>query len=286
MRANLHLALKLTAGSEGGFSNHPKDPGGATMKGVTLKTYTAYRQAKGLARPTISDLKRISDSEVEEIFTRQYWAPVHGDELPAGLDIIVADMSFNSGGGQAVKELQRVVTALGFDTAGADGKFGDHTRAAIIAAMRQVGEDRVINAYQDKRLAFMQSLSTWPTFKGGWTTRVKEMRANGLNVAHGDPTFQPTPVNLTAGGASVMAKAEPTDTKTMALAGAKPILTAIGGTIAAGATSGAQSLLANTAYAPPSYMIYAVGGFLVLTAVAGGVAYFGLRGKVAEEGTV
>lgn len=281
MRANLHLALKLTAGSEGGFSNHPKDPGGATMKGVTLKTYTAYRLAKHLAKPTVSDLKRISDSEVEEIFTRQYWAPVHGDELPAGLDIIVADFSFNSGGGQAVKELQRVVTALGFDTAGADGKFGEHTRAAIIAAMRQVGEDRVINAYQDKRLAFMQSLSTWPTFKGGWTTRVKEMRANGLNVAHGDPTFQPTPA---PGG--VMAKAEPTDTKTTALDGAKPILTAIGGTVAAGATSGAQTLLANTAYSPPSYMIYAVLGFLALTAVAGAVAYFGLRGKVAEEGTV
>lgn len=278
MRANLHLALKLTAGSEGGFSNNPKDPGGATMKGVTLKTYTAYRLAKHLAKPTISDLKRISDAEVEDIFVRQYWAPVHGDELPAGLDIIVPDFSFNSGAGQAVIELQRILTALGFDTEGADGKFGEHTRAAIIAAMRGVGEDRVINAYQDKRLAFMQSLSHWKDFKNGWTTRVKEMRANGLNVAHGDPTFQPTPV--------VMAKADPAATKTTALAGAKPILTAIGGTVAAGATSGAQSLLANTAYSPPSYMIYAVLGFLALTAVAGAVAYFGLSGKVAEAGTV
>lgn len=282
MRANLHLALKLTAGSEGGFSNHPKDPGGATMKGVTLKTYTAYRLARGLARPTVADLKRISDAEVEEIFIRQYWAPVHGDELPAGLDIAVPDFSFNSGAGQALIELQRVLTALGYDTAGADGKFGEHTRAALVAAMKGVGEDRVINAYQDKRLAFMQSLKTWPTFKNGWTTRVREMRVNALAVAHGDPTFQPSAV----GTQSVMAKADPAGVKTVALAGAKPILTAIGGTVAAGATQGAQTLLSNTAYAPPAYMIYAVLGFLALTAVAGAVAYFGLRGKVAEAGTI
>lgn len=282
MRANLRLALKLIAGSEGGFSDHPKDPGGATMKGVTLKTYSAYRQAKGLAKPSVADLKRIGDTEVEDIFTRQYWAPVHGDELPAGVDIIVADFSFNSGAGQALIELQRVVTALGFSTGGADGKYGEHTRAAVSAAMRGVGEDRLINAYQDKRLAFMQSLSTWPTFRNGWTIRVREMRANGLNVAHGDPTFQPTPGAPDA----VMAKAAAVDTKTTALAGAKPILTSIGGTVAAGATAGAQTLLSNTSYAPPSYMIYAVLGFLALTAVAGAIAYFGLRGKLAEAGTV
>lgn len=280
MRTNLQLALKLTAGAEGGFSNHPKDPGGPTMKGVTLKTYAAYRKAKGLATPNVSDLKRITDAEVEDIFTRQYWAPVHGDELPAGVDIIVADFSFNSGGGQAMIELQRTLTALGYDTDGADGKFGEHTRAALVAAMRGAGEDRVINAYQDKRLAFMQTLHTWPTFKGGWTTRVKEMRANGLNVAHGDPTFQPTPA---PGGA--LAKADPAQTKTSTLAGAKPILTSIGGTVAAAATAGGQQLLQNSSYQPPSYMIYAVLGFLALTAVASAVGYFALKGRVTEAGT-
>jgi lysozyme family protein len=201
MRANLHIALKLIAGAEGGFSNHPKDPGGATMKGVTLKTYTAYRLARGGTKPSVADLKAISDAEVEDIFIRQYWAPVHGDELPAGLDIVVPDFSFNSGAGQALTELQRVVTALGYDTHGADGKFGEHTRGALRAAMLGVGEDRVINAYQDKRLAFMQSLKTWPTFKNGWTTRVREMRENGLRVAHGDHAFPPS--------VGAVAKAEP-----------------------------------------------------------------------------
>lgn len=275
MLANFPIALKLIAGVEGGYSNHPKDPGGPTMKGVTLATYTAYRRQRGKPVPSIGDLKAISDAEVQDIFKRQYWDAVRGDELPAGVDIFAADFGFNSGGAQAVTELQRTLTALGFDTQGADGKFGDHTRAALVAAMRGAGEDRVINAYADRRLAFMQSLRTWPTFKNGWTTRVREMRKNALAIAHGDPTFQPT--------AGTLAKADSANVKTTALPGAKSVLTSVGGTVAAGATAGAQQILSNSAYQPPSYLIYAVLGFLALTAIAGLVAFFALRGR-ADEG--
>jgi lysozyme family protein len=278
MQSNLRLAMQLTAGSEGGFSNHPRDPGGATMKGVTLKTYTAFRRAKGLATPTVPDLKRISDGEVEEIFRQQYWNAVHGDELPAGVDIVVADFAFNSGAGQAVIELQRVLTALGYDTHGADGKLGVHTRAALLAAMRGAGEDKVINAYQDKRLAFMRALDTWPTFKNGWTTRVREMRQNGLRVANGDSVFMPTP--------GTIAKADPVNVKTSTLAGAKPMLTSVGGTVAAAATAGASQLLQNSTGQPPSYLIYALSGFLALTAIASVIGYLALHGRVTEAGTV
>lgn len=278
MLANLPVALKLTAGAEGGYSNHPKDPGGPTMKGVTLATYTAYRRRRGKPNPSIADLKAISDAEVQDIFHLQYWNAVHGDELPAGVDILAADFGFNSGGAQAMTELQRTLTALGYDTQGADGKFGEHTRAALLTAMRGAGEDRVINAYADRRLAYMQSLSTWPTFKGGWQTRVKEIRANALNVAHGDPTFQPTP--------GIIGKAGPVSVKTTALPGGASILTSVGGTVAAGATAGAQQLLSSTSYQPPSYLIYAVLGFLALTAIAGLVGFFALRGRVNEGAAV
>jgi lysozyme family protein len=279
MRANLAVAMKLTAGAEGGFSNHPKDPGGATMKGVTLRTYSAYRRRKGMPTPSVADLKRISDAEVEEIFRTQYWDAVKGDELPAGVDITAADFSFNSGGAQAMIELQRALTGLGYDTKGADGKFGNHTAAALVAAMRGAGEDKVINVYLDRRLAFMRKLSTWPTFKNGWTNRVKDMRAAGLRVAHADPTFEPLPL-------APVARAEPTAVRMTALAGAKPMLTSVGGTVAAAATAGAQQLLSNSTGQPPSYLVWAILGFLALTAVGGVLGFLAVQRKAAQRGTV
>ncbi len=35
---------------EGGYVNHPKDPGGPTNKGVTQRVYEAYRKGKGKTR--------------------------------------------------------------------------------------------------------------------------------------------------------------------------------------------------------------------------------------------
>lgn len=278
MRATFPIALKHIAGIEGGYVNHPKDPGGHTMKGVTLATYKAYRKRKGLAKPTVADLKKITDAEVEEIFRTQYWNQVRGDELPAGIDYAAGDFAFNSGGGQAVKELQRVCLALGDDPDGIDGKVGNATMASLVDVLTSRGEDAVINAYQDRRLAFMKSLSNWSSFKNGWTRRVKEVRENALNIAHGDPTFQPTPGHI--------AKAEPKAVKQSAIAGVKPVATAVGGSVAAAAASGAQSMLDNAQWAPVDYLPYAIGGFLVLSIVGGVITYFVLKNKPAEEGTV
>lgn len=281
MRDNIHEALKLIAGSEGGYSNHPNDPGGPTMKGVTLAKYKSYCKLKGRGIPSVNDLKKITDAEVEEIFRMDYWNSVRGDELPAGLDYITADFAFNSGSGQAVKELQRVVTALGYDTEGADGKMGRLTLAAIDAAMTALGEDKVINAYMDKRLAFMKSLKTWSTFGKGWTNRVRDVRKNGLSIAHGDPTY--LPVAHPMGNA----KADPAAVKMTSIPGGASTVTTVGGAVATAATTAGTTLLDNSSTSGDThYMLYAILGFVVLTVIASLVTFFVLKNKPAEEGTV
>lgn len=60
---------------EGGFSNHPKDKGGATNNGVTLAT---YRMVYGKNK-TVDDLKNMSDKEWEHIFKIYYWDKWKGD---------------------------------------------------------------------------------------------------------------------------------------------------------------------------------------------------------------
>lgn len=157
-------AFALLKVHEGDYSNHPRDPGGATMKGVTQRTYDADRRRRGL--PTQS-VRNITDAEVEAIYRGQYWNTVRADDLPPGLAYCVFDAAVNSGPGRAARWLQE---CLGVPV---DGVIGSET----IAAAQRVARAGLIDAYCDKRLAFMKRLRTWGTFGKGWSRRVAEVRA-------------------------------------------------------------------------------------------------------------
>ena len=82
MKENFATALAAVLKHEGGWSDHPADPGGATMRGVTKRTLEAH-----LGREmTKEELRNISDAMLSEIYRRRYWNAVRGDELPAGAE--------------------------------------------------------------------------------------------------------------------------------------------------------------------------------------------------------
>jgi lysozyme family protein len=100
------ICLKFVIQAEGGYSNDPGDPGGATMHGITHKDYDAYRKAKGEA---VQDVRKISDAEVADIYISRYWAVMKCDTIPAPLDLVVFDCAVNQGVGMAWKTLNRVL---------------------------------------------------------------------------------------------------------------------------------------------------------------------------------
>lgn len=162
--------IPLVLRHEGGYVNHPKDPGGATNKGVTQKTYDGWRDKQGLARQSV---RLIADDEVQAIYRRDYWDAVCGDQLPAGVDYAVFDFAVNSGINRASRFLQEVARVP------ADGKIGPATLAAVSA----MNARDVVNRLCDARMAFLQGLSTFPTFGKGWTARVDEVRVKALGWA-------------------------------------------------------------------------------------------------------
>lgn len=167
MHTNFNECLELVLKHEGGFVNHPKDPGGATNRGVTQKVYDAYRKTR--ARP-IQSVKFISEDEVKAIYKFQYWDRVQGDFLPRGLDYAVFDFAVNSGVGRASKYLQACVGVK------QDGVIGAMTIAAIGKPAN------VINALCDRRLSFLRNLDTFLTFGRGWTRRVVDVRKHALEM--------------------------------------------------------------------------------------------------------
>jgi lysozyme family protein len=182
---------------EGGVADRPlkDDPGGLTNKGVTWRVYDEYRLAKGLKKRSV---RYITNAEVHEIYERQYWWPIMGDDLPAGLDWAVFDFAVNSGPGRAVKELQRI---LGVNVDGAVGFL-------TLAAVNRSNIPSLIEVYCNRRLTFMRGLKNWGANKNGWTRRVNEVKAHALAL-YGEATAAPKPKPRKAAGKGAPAPAKP-----------------------------------------------------------------------------
>lgn len=156
---------------EGGFVNNRNDPGGATDKGVTKAVYDAFRRAKRL--PTQS-VRLITDTEVREIYTAQFWTAVHGDDLPSGVNLAVFDWAVHSGVPRAIMGLQAAIGAT------PDGHYGLLTAQAV----RGIHDRKaVIVKLSARRLSFLERLRTWKFFRKGWTNRVNTIKAKALFLA-------------------------------------------------------------------------------------------------------
>ena len=170
MKGNFPTCCDITLKHEGGFVNHPSDPGGRTMRGVTQRTYDSWRSRKGLK---VRDVKLISDSELKQIYARDYWHPVGGEILPAGVDLATYDFGVNSGPSRAVKYLQRVVGAR------VDGRVGAETFGKVI----KLEPVKVVRALCKARLSFVQGLRTWGVFGKGWARRIGDILARAVYMA-------------------------------------------------------------------------------------------------------
>jgi lysozyme family protein len=155
---------------EGGFVDHPRDPGGATNRGITLRTLRDWRGDDSLAADAVRDM---SEEEAREIYLARYWNPIRGDDLPPGVDLAVFDFAVNSGVGRAARALQ---TALGVTVDGAIG------RQTIDAARRADAADLVATICRE-RLAFLRRLGTWDTFGRGWQRRVRAVEEAAIDRA-------------------------------------------------------------------------------------------------------
>lgn len=170
MIKNYSTALKAVLQHEGGFVNDPKDPGGATNKGITQKVYDAWRKKQDFPKRSV---RLLNDLEINAIYKQDYWDKINGDHLPNGLDYCIFDFAVNSGTSRAAKFLQRVLGALD------DGQIGP----ATLGLIKLMPVKEIIDHLCNDRLAFLKSLDTFEHFGKGWTTRIKEVRAKAKEMA-------------------------------------------------------------------------------------------------------
>jgi lysozyme family protein len=157
MTDRLAVCLPIILQFEGGFADNPKDPGGATNRGVTLNTYSAYLGRSA----TVAELQALTVDQVTPIYSHNYWLASHADACPPGVDLMVFDAAVNSGVGRSVRWLQQ---ALGVD---ADGQVGP----ATLAALAKASPAGLITVLKTLRATFLRGLADAPDFPG-WFVRL------------------------------------------------------------------------------------------------------------------
>ena len=162
-------ALARLLEHEGGYSDHPSDPGGPTNWGITIFDYRRYVDPRG----TAADVRAMSLAVAKRIYREKYWNALRADELPPGVDYCVFDYGVNSGIGRAARILRRVTRLP------EDGPVTDE----VVAATARFDAARLVDDICDERLAFLRSLATWNVFGNGWGRRVREVRAGALALA-------------------------------------------------------------------------------------------------------
>lgn len=149
MKNNFENCLAVTLKWEGGYSNHPDDPGGPTMKGITQREFNSWLQHHGFKSRNV---KTIADAELHTIYHDEYWVPAGCETLAAGLDLCVFDAAVNSGVSRAKQWL---------DLAGPD-----------------------IDHFQDERSQYLHGLGRlWRVFGLGWKRRYDDITLNAHKMA-------------------------------------------------------------------------------------------------------
>jgi lysozyme family protein len=166
--SNWKKSFEQMLASEGGYVNHPSDPGGMTNLGVTKRVWEEWVGRESNEK----EMRSLTPEMVEPLYKRKFWDACKCDELPTGVDYLVFDFAVNAGPGRSAKILQ---TAVGVP---ADGGIGPITLAAVKAQ----DPTELIQKFSDAKEDFYRSLNTFETFGKGWLNRVAAVKIKASSM--------------------------------------------------------------------------------------------------------
>lgn len=177
---------------EGGYVEHPADPGGATKYGISL----AWARRVGLdldgdGDTDRDDIRLIDPETACSLYRAHFWASPRIDMLPAMLHEQVLDWGVNAGPTLAIRELQKVVNGFvrlvgsGLIPLVEDGRIGPRTAETAARVLEKHGL-ALINAYAHARCEYYRRLvmanPANAAFIKGWLSRASEFFTDGTRA--------------------------------------------------------------------------------------------------------
>lgn len=138
---------------EGGFSNDPDDPGGATNFGITLRT--AIENGMDIDHDgdvDVDDIRKMTPEAAMVVYKNKYWSPI-----------------FN-----AVPNIPWAVAIAGFDAAVNCGPA--RAKKWVVDAMKTDNPVRAVN--ESRRTHYLNAIAKNPAlakFRNGWFNRVNDL---------------------------------------------------------------------------------------------------------------
>ena len=166
--SNWQKSFEQMLASEGGYVNHPSDPGGMTNLGVTKRVWEEWVGRESNEK----EMRSLTSEMVEPLYKRKFWDACHCDLLPSGIDYLVFDFAVNAGCGRSAKILQ---TAVGVTP---DGGIGPIT----LAAVKAIPENELVEKFSQAKEDFYRSLNTFETFGKGWLNRVAAVKIKASSM--------------------------------------------------------------------------------------------------------
>lgn len=163
--ADFEKAVQLILKHEGGYVDHPSDPGGATNRGITFNLFKQYAIALDLEK-TVDSLKTLTEDQAKFIYRENFWKPMQGDKFQ---DQQVAEIVFDGYVNMGRRALKLFQKALGVK---ADGDIGPHT----LAILSQQQAAAVFENFKEVRIQYYHDLvkrkPELGVFLKGWMNRI------------------------------------------------------------------------------------------------------------------
>lgn len=168
-------AVKFVLSKEGGFSDDPLDPGGATNFGISLKFYRDAIKKDA----TIQDIQNLTEYDASLICKQWFWDLYHCDDMPPAIGLIVFDMAVNQGPYMAISSLQR---AVGLQGSNIDGLFGPATKIRLNTIYAQDGASLINRLCAIRAYTYALNDGQFKRFGLGWMQRTMEAHQYALQI--------------------------------------------------------------------------------------------------------
>jgi lysozyme family protein len=157
---------------EGGYGWDRNDPGGPTKYGITCYDLAEHLGRKMTSKTAWAPIVQSMGLETaEEIYAKKYAVKDRFADLANGADCVMLDFGINSGTLRPVWIAQQIYHRSKADV------FDDRLLNAI-----NFDTPAFIDKMCAARMTYLRGLRIWPTFKGGWTSRVTDLQNYAQDV--------------------------------------------------------------------------------------------------------
>lgn len=169
MRDNFERSLGFVLQFEGGYSDHPSDPGGATNLGITIENLRLWRKREVSKK----EVRELTVADVEPIYRDNYWDACRCDDLPSGIDFAVFDCAVNQGVGRAARFLQQASGAI------VQGGIGPQT----LGKVKEADQEELLIEFMARRMqGYATLVKLFRVFGLGWSRRLVQAHTIAVSL--------------------------------------------------------------------------------------------------------